>query len=88
MIKFNKPINLNGTELVNQLNAAGIAVNNLPEVDGNNDLWLDMSEADKAKAKLIVAEHNGTTIAPEPTIQDKLANAGITLDELKTALGL
>ena len=45
MIKFNKPVNLNGTELVNELNAAGIAVNDLPYVDGNNDLWLDITEA-------------------------------------------
>ena len=88
MIKFNKPVNLNGTELVNELNAAGIAVNDLPYVDGNNDLWLDITEADKVEAESIVAEHNGTIIAPEPTIQDKLANAGISLDELKTALGL
>ena len=88
MIKFNKPVNLNGTELVNELNDAGIIVNDLPYIDGNNDLQIDISESDKAQAELIVAAHNGTTIAPEPTIQQKLANAGITLDELKTALGL
>ncbi len=88
MIKFNKPINLNGTELVNELNDAGVTVNDLPYVDGNSDLWLGISNSDKTKAESIVAAHNGTIIAPEPTIQDKLANAGITLDELKTALGL
>jgi hypothetical protein len=88
MIKFNKPVNLNGTELLNALNDAGVTVNDLPYVDGNSDLWLDIPNSDKTKAESIVAEHNGTIIAPEPTIQDKLANAGISLDELKTALGL
>lgn len=88
MIKFNKPVNLNGTELVNELNDAGVTVNDLPYIDANSDLWLDISELDKSAAESIVLAHNGTVIPPEPTIQDKLANAGITLDELKTALGL
>jgi hypothetical protein len=88
MIKFDKPLNLNGTELVDELNNAGIIVNDLPYVDAVNDLWLDIFESDKAQAESIVLAHNGTVIPPEPTIQDKLANAGITLDELKTALGL
>jgi hypothetical protein len=88
MIKFDKPVNLNGTELVNELNDAGITINDLPYVDGNSDLWLNISESDKAQAESIVAAHNSTTVAPEPSIQDKLANAGITLDELKVALGL
>lgn len=88
MIKFNKPNNLNGAELIEELKSAGIEVNDYPYLDGNGDLWLDISESDKAKAESIVSTHNGTTVAPEPSIQDKLTNAGITLDELKTALGL
>jgi len=88
MIKFNKPNNLNGKELLDELTAAGISVNSRLLDDGNNELWLDISELDEAQAKTIVAAHNGTIIAPEPTIQEKLANAGITLDELKVALGL
>jgi hypothetical protein len=88
MIQFTTPENLNGAELVKELNDNGIEVTGKPFLDGNNDLWLDINESDKTKAKSIVAAHNGTTIAPEPSIQDKLANAGITLDELKVALGL
>ncbi len=88
MIKFDKPINLNGTELVDELESAGITVNDLPYVDGNDDLWLDISDANKTQAEQIVAAHNGTVIAPEPTVADKLASVGLSIDDLKDALGL
>ena len=88
MIKFIKPVNLNGAELLNELKQAGIDVIGLPVVDGNNDFWLDIAEADKAKATPIVAAHNGTLVAPEQTIEDKLASVGLSLPDLKTALGL
>lgn len=91
MIKFNKPTNLNGFELRNELINAGIKINYggcEVAIDEDGNFWLDISESDKAQAESIVAAHNGTIIAPEPTIQEKLANAGITLDELKVALGL
>jgi hypothetical protein len=90
MIKFNKPSNLNGTELRQELNVAGVKINDQPSsvrVD-NNDLWLDIASKDEAKAKSIVDAHNGTTFAPEPTVADKLANAGLTVEDLKSALGL
>ena len=88
MIQFTTPKNLNGAELIKELNDNGIEVIGKPFLDGNNDLWLDINESNKTKAKSIVAKHNGTTVAPDPSIQDKLAGAGITLDELKVALGL
>ena len=88
MLKYNKPLNLNGTELLAELNAGGVVITKLPSIDGNNNLWLDIAEADKAKATPIVAAHNGTTIAPEATIQDKLASVGLNLTDLKTALGI
>jgi hypothetical protein len=88
MIQFTRPKNLNGAELVKELNDNGIEVTGKPFLDGNNDLWLDINKSDKAQAESIVAAHNSTTVAPEPSIQDKLANAGITLDELKVALGI
>lgn len=88
MIKFNKPTNLNGTELVNELESVGITVNDLPFVDGNDDLWLDISDANKAQAEQIVAAHNGTVIPPEPTVAEKLASVGLSIDDLKDALGL
>ncbi len=91
MIKFTKPINLNGTELRQELNSAGVVITNDPlavQVDGNNDLWLDIADKDEVKAKPIVAAHNGTTVAPEPTVADKLQSVGLNLDDLKSALGL
>lgn len=88
MIKFNKPQNINGTELLAELNAAGVKITEPPLIDGNDDFYLDVATKDKAKAEAIVAKHNGTIIAPEPTIEQKLANAGLNIEDLKAALGL
>jgi hypothetical protein len=91
MIKLNKPTNLNGTELRQQLNAAGVKISDEPssvKEDAEGNLWLDIANKDEAKAKSIVAAHDGTIIAPEPTVADKLANAGLNLEDLKAALGL
>ena len=91
MIKFNKPANLNGAELLDELVAVGIVLDlttQAPLIDGNGDLWLDVKSADEAKAELVVVAHNGTTIAPEPTVEQKLASVGLNLTDLKTALGL
>lgn len=88
MIKFNKPVNLNGTELKAELNAAGVKIVNSPLIDEYGDFWLDIAEKDEAKAKPIVAAHNGTTTAAELTIEQKLASVGLNLGDLKTALGL
>jgi hypothetical protein len=88
MIQFTKPENLNGAELIAELNASGVLITKSPILDAEGNLWLDMGDADKSKATPIIAAHNGTLIAPEPTLADKLAAAGLTLDELKAALGL
>jgi poly-gamma-glutamate capsule biosynthesis protein CapA/YwtB (metallophosphatase superfamily) len=88
MIKFNKPENLNGAELLTELTNAGVEIQELPYIDGNGDFWLDVKESDKAQTITIVAAHNGTTVAPEPTVADKLANAGLTVEDLRAALGL
>jgi hypothetical protein len=90
MIKFNKPSNLNGTELRQELNVAGVKITDQPssvKVE-NNDLWLDIAAKDEAKAQVVVDAHNGTTIAPEPTVADKLQSVGLNLEDLKAALGL
>ena len=88
MIKYNKPANLNGTELLAELNAAGVLIEQSPTVDGNDNLWLEIADKDKIKAQTVVDAHNGTTVAPEPTIADKLAGLGLSVDDLKIALGL
>jgi hypothetical protein len=88
MIQFTKPKNLNGTELLAELNKAGVSITQSPMVDGNDNLFLDVSEADKVKAERIVAAHNGTMIAPEATVAQKLTSVGLSIDDLKVALGL
>ncbi len=88
MIQFTKPTNLNGAELLEELNAAGVKITESPLIDGAGDLWLEIAEADKAKAEGIVAAHDGTIIAPELSIADKLASVGLSVEDLKAALGL
>jgi len=89
MIKFDKPINLNGAQLLNALNAGGVAVTEPPMIDGNGDFYLDIDEADKAKATPIIAAHNGTTVAPDNSTAKAalLARLGITADEAKLLIG-
>lgn len=85
MKTFTKPQNLNGAELKTELAAVGIIVEEIFDfVDGNIGFETDNEFA----AAAVVAAHNGTTVAPEPTIADKLAAAGLTVEELKEALGL
>jgi len=93
MIQFNKPVNLNGEELIVQLELAGVSVipdeRNIkaPVIDGDGNFWLNINPEDETKAAPVVAAHNGTVIAPEPTIADKLASVGLSIEELKAALG-
>jgi len=87
MIQFTKPTNLNGAELLAELNAAGVTIDKSPVIEGDGSFWLDISESEKAKAIPVVTTHNGTTVAPEPTIADKLASVGLSIEELKAALG-
>lgn len=87
MIKFNKPVSLNGTQLLNELNEAGVTITNSPLIDGNGEFWLDISEADVSKAQPVVESHIGVD-SPEITIEEKLANVGLNLNDLKNALGL
>ena len=91
MIKFDKPKNLNGAELRKELLNAGVKIgDNGTEVviDEYGDFWLDISKANVSKAEPIVAAHNGTVIASEPTVIQKLASVGLSIDDLKDALGL
>jgi len=88
MITFTKPQNLNGKELLDELLAVGVVVQGLPVDDGAGNLILNITSKDETKAADVIAAHNGTTVAPEPTIEDKLASVGLNIDDLKAALGL
>ena len=85
MKRFTKPANLNGAELKQELFEVGIIVKTIID---NNDETISFDTNDEVEAALVVAAHNGTTVAPEPTIEQKLASAGLNLVDLKTALGL
>ena len=88
MIKFTKPTYLNGKELLEQLNAGGVSITEPPLIDGAGDFWLDIAEADKAKAAPIVAAHNGTVSAVDNSADKAalLTKLGITADEAKLLL--
>ena len=90
MKAFTKPVNLNGSELLLELKSIGIELDlktQLPIVE-NDIIFLDITDEQETIAKNIIKNHNGTIVAPEPTIEDKLASVGLNLNDLKTALGL
>jgi hypothetical protein len=91
MIKFDKPKNLNGAELLAELAVGGVVANHKtsPFIDGNGNFWLDIDEADKAKAITIVAAHNGAMVAPDTAAarQAILKRLGITEEEARLLLG-
>ena len=89
MIQFTKPSQLNGSQLKDELVAAGVAIkddSNAVSTDGEQNLWLEIADADKVKAQEVVANHVG--IDKEPTLEDKLSSVGLSLTDLKAALGL
>jgi len=88
MIQFTQPKNLNGIQLVSELEAAGVKVFDYPEIDGNGNFRLAVSEADKELTETIVNAHNGITITPELSVTEKLASVGLSINDLKIALGL
>jgi len=85
MKTFTKPENLNGTELMAELAVVGIVVDKIFDF---SDGTIGFETDNESAAAPVVAAHNGTTVAPEPTIADKLASVGLNLDDLKQALGL
>jgi len=88
MIKFTKPENFAGVQFCEELEAANILINKntSPLIDGNGDFWLDIDPADTQKAQDVLNNHIPKP-RPEPTVAEKLASVGLSLDELKAALG-
>lgn len=91
MFSFNKPEKLNGRQLCDELETVGIVVNRFknPSIKGDTPelIFLDIDEKNITKASEIVAKHIGEN-DPEPTVADKLASVGLSLTDLKSALGL
>ena len=91
MEQFTKPKNLNGGELRDELRTAGVKIGDRFDavmVDDINILCLDIDAADKSKASAVVTAHNGTVVGREATIEEKLASVGLSLPDLKIALGI
>lgn len=85
MKTFPKPKNLNGAELKEQLAEVGVIVTEIFDLaDGTIGFETDNESA----ALLVVKGHNGSVIAKELSINDKLASVGLNINDLKTALGL
>ncbi len=90
MEQFTKPENVNGGELREELKAAGVKIGDKYDAVMVDDkiLHLDIDPTDKLKASAVVAAHNGTVAEREPTVSEKLASVGLSIDDLKAALGL
>jgi len=76
---FPIPAKINGDQLQSELGAKFVYLS-------DKDLVID-SEKNRAEIEAIIAAHN--PVEPtEPTIADKLASVGLSIDDLKAALGL
>jgi len=90
MIKFDNINFTDGRQLLEDLSVQGIILDintQSPLIDGEGYLWLDVSEEQRQQVQNVLNAHVPQA-APEPTIADKLAAAGLTVEELKEALGL
>lgn len=82
---FKKPENLNGVELKAELAAVGVVVERIT-LESDGQLNIEITPGDVKKAETVIAKHNGSTTPIEPSIADKLASVGLSLEELKAAL--
>lgn len=89
MISFDKPRQFDGVQLCDELEAEGIAINRetSPRIDDNDVFWLDIDTVNAQKAQDVINKHKPKPRV-EPTIEEKLATVGLSLDDLKAALGL
>jgi len=83
-IKFKQPKTLDGKQLIDELAVEGIIAADVPSIDADGNLWIDIDPKDEAKAISIVAAHVAHT--KELSVADKLASVGLSIDELKAAL--
>ena len=87
MIIFTKPEKLNGIQLREELRNAQVQIaDDRTVVIIDDELHLEIDSKDQNKAEEIVKNHVG--LETEPSAADKLAAAGLTVDDLKSLLGL
>jgi hypothetical protein len=89
MIFVNLTKNIHGELLKEELAAQGlntdIVIYTFPE--GNKIEMNGLSESDRELAELTLDAHIAPSLA-EPTVAEKLASVGLSIEELKTELGL
>lgn len=77
--EFAIPANLNGVQLKAELGVDDVYI--------REDKLIIAGDITEAKAKAGIAAHVPAP-TPEPTIDEKLASVGLSIDDLKAALGL
>jgi hypothetical protein len=82
-MEFTKPNSLNGAQLKSELSAQGITIEVIDD-NGTGTISFDVAKAKEGLAASIVAAHVG--VETQPTIADKLASVGLSIDDLKAAL--
>jgi antitoxin component HigA of HigAB toxin-antitoxin module len=82
MVKTNKKVNL--AQLDAELKAGGL---NMESFDGTNTITALDSKITDAQLQAAVDAHVAQE-APEPTIAEKLSSVGLSVADLKAALGL
>lgn len=87
MIRFDLPNAFNGAQFCDELKVAGIVIDNKQDMYATTDgsLWLNVETKDTQKAQDVLNAHIPQPVAG-PTIADKLASVGLSLDELKAAI--
>jgi len=84
-MNFTKPESLNGAQLKSELATAGIVVDEIID-NAKGEISFDVAKNKESAAAEIVSNHVGVDTAP--SIEDKLASVGLSLNDLKAALGL
>jgi hypothetical protein len=82
-IELNKEIN--GKQLVAELETAGVVVEDILRFNNN---ILSIAADEKHTEIAITIVNNHVPVFAEPTIIEKLESIGLSVDELKEALGL
>jgi len=59
MHSFTKPSDLNGVQLIDEIQTQKILVGGFPSLDGDGVLWLDIDEKDHDKVATIIENHKG-----------------------------
>jgi hypothetical protein len=89
-MRFDLPKKFNGTTLRNELaeHQIYLAAEKSAITISENNLFLEIDEKDSDKVIEVLKNHNGNDIVIETTIEQKLASVGLSIADLKSALGL